>query len=604
MFVAAVGCAALDSSEQLRETVRAAPLALGSADSEDSTLGKVFSAPIEDGVRGDFTVEDIPSTAYVPLADREAKPSEPIPESPGKISERLQRELDEVLAGRAGERRVEVVVTFLDDIRIPRFPEPRDDLSRDADENRVVAAETERLAASIEASRASSYDEKAAEFARNFDAKEIGRFWLINGMTLELPIGAVAELSKRADIQHVELRLGDAGRPVNNVLDGRVMVQSDPYFSSSAFVGLLDSGVRSTHTLLASRLGVTRDCVNGTSNSCQTGAGLNPNDDCNHGTSAAAIMSGNSNSGNATRGVTGVTLDSFKTGPGCAVDIAATVRGFQAAVVVSDRVIVDEDQESGTETSAIATAADNAFNAGAVVISAAGNFGPGWSTVRTPGNAHKVLAIGAVDVTSGALQGFSGRGPTGDGRIKPDLLAPTNVTTASNASNTATWLFGGTSAATPFGGGTALLIRNFLRGTSWEIAPGLVNAFMIMSGDLRNFDNNNGAGVIRLPSNGNAWWGSVSVTNGQEVNVPINLGTPTAAIDAAIWWPESTSTHNDIDLRLIRPDTTWADSSTNINSVFEKVRTTTNLQTGTWNLRVRGYSVTGTQTVYYALHRR
>ena len=86
------------------------------------------------------------------------------------------------------------------------------------------------------------------------------------------------------------------------------------------------------------------------------------------------------------------------------------------------------------------------------------------------------------------------------------------------------------------------------------------------------------------------------------MDVPIGAGSPGVHVNAAIWWPEG-ATHNDVDLYLFRPDGSQADSSMTGGSVFEKVSATTNLQSGTWKLRVRGYSVTGTQTVYWAMHR-
>ena len=75
-------------------------------------------------------------------------------------------------------------------------------------------------------------------------------------------------------------------------------------------------------------------------------------------------------------------------------------------------------------------------------------------------------------------------------------------------------------------------------------------------------------------------------------------------MNAAIWWPEAPNAHNDIDLHMQRPDASVADSSLSGPSVFEKVGATTNLQSGTWTVRVYGYSVVGApQTVYWAVHR-
>jgi hypothetical protein len=68
-------------------------------------------------------------------------------------------------------------------------------------------------------------------------------------------------------------------------------------------------------------------------------------------------------------------------------------------------------------------AADMAAQRGILVVTAAGNEGPGSRSVWTPADGDSVLAIGAEDST-GAIAFFSSRGPTADGRIKPDFTAP------------------------------------------------------------------------------------------------------------------------------------------------------------------------------------
>src|SRR5436190_3306171 len=68
-------------------------------------------------------------------------------------------------------------------------------------------------------------------------------------------------------------------------------------------------------------------------------------------------------------------------------------------------------------------AADMAAQRGILVVTAAGNSGPGSRTVWTPADGDSVLAIGAED-SLGAIAIFSSRGPTADGRIKPDFTAP------------------------------------------------------------------------------------------------------------------------------------------------------------------------------------
>ncbi len=77
-------------------------------------------------------------------------------------------------------------------------------------------------------------------------------------------------------------------------------------------------------------------------------------------------------------------------------------------------------------------------------------------TVAVPSAASGALAIGAVHWWDHSLAPYSSQGPTHDGRLKPDLSAPTVVSTASQGFLS----FGGTSAATPhISGAAALLIQ-------------------------------------------------------------------------------------------------------------------------------------------------
>lgn len=72
---------------------------------------------------------------------------------------------------------------------------------------------------------------------------------------------------------------------------------------------------------------------------------------------------------------------------------------------------------------ALSRAVDLAVDEGLVVVAAAGNGGPGPKTVSSPGAAQKAITVGAVDKRK-AIAEFSSRGPTVDGRVKPDLVAP------------------------------------------------------------------------------------------------------------------------------------------------------------------------------------
>jgi serine protease AprX len=83
---------------------------------------------------------------------------------------------------------------------------------------------------------------------------------------------------------------------------------------------------------------------------------------------------------------------------------------------------------------------DRLVKSGVVVVTAAGNTGYGLlqaaqrttkvgivNTINDPGNAELALTVGSTHRDSPYTYGvsyFSSKGPTGDGRLKPDLLAP------------------------------------------------------------------------------------------------------------------------------------------------------------------------------------
>jgi serine protease AprX len=74
-------------------------------------------------------------------------------------------------------------------------------------------------------------------------------------------------------------------------------------------------------------------------------------------------------------------------------------------------------------TTIISKAAELAADKGILVVSAAGNAaGYPWYKITAPADADSILTVGAVD-SAGFIAGFSSRGLTYDGRIKPDVVA-------------------------------------------------------------------------------------------------------------------------------------------------------------------------------------
>lgn len=517
-----------------------------------------------------------------------------------------------------GER-IEVLVVFDDPVGIPRFPEPATGERGANGADRKYSARRDEIVKSLEARRAA--DQEPVAVLREFGAEIIERFWLINAVKVQIPAGAIEKLAANPRVIAIDPTATDIPPPqdadaTNDVDDGRAVIRSDPYFGlglNSGFIGLLDTGVRDTHEAFASpdNLDFLRDCVGGGAN-CNTGA-ITTTDPWPHGTASAAIISAGTGGGAAFRGVTDITLDSFRVygaadGTRGGLNVDAAVRGFQRAVAVGDRVIVGEIQLVSTNAfDALAVAADAAFDSGAVVVSANGNNPDGGTSVSSPAIAHKSLGVGRTDLGDAGPFPTSLRGPAPDNRLKPDIHAPSNTETARGSADDAYARFNGTSGATPYAAGAAALLRNWLRQFG-AIDPGQVYAQMIISGRRGGpVNNTNGAGLLALPVNGWAWWGKTEVSNRETIDIPLNIGSGHVLFDAALWWPEGrsggTEQHSDIDIRLIDPSGVTRTSGIMVSSVFERVQIAGAITPGTWTLRIHGFSTHAPdRPVYWSAH--
>lgn len=106
-----------------------------------------------------------------------------------------------------------------------------------------------------------------------------------------------------------------------------------------------------------------------------------------------------------------------------------------------------------------------------IICFAAGNSGYFLQTINTPATAKNCITVGSLtngSIGSNKVSDFSSKGPTRDGRIKPDLCAPgENILSASGTQfsddrNCSFKPLSGTSMATPTLAGGAILLRNYL----------------------------------------------------------------------------------------------------------------------------------------------
>jgi serine protease AprX len=147
---------------------------------------------------------------------------------------------------------------------------------------------------------------------------------------------------------------------------------------------------------------------------------------------------------------------------------------------------------------------------GMIICNSAGNEGGGaWHYMGVPADATGILAVGAVSA-DGKRASFSSFGPTSDGRIKPELVAPgDNIVVAGNV-GIALGLASGTSLASPMlAGALASLWSAFPKKTASEVLDAVFSA---ADQDERP-DNGRGYG---LPDMTEAWiqLGEMSIGNG------------------------------------------------------------------------------------------
>lgn len=148
--------------------------------------------------------------------------------------------------------------------------------------------------------------------------------------------------------------------------------------------------------------------------------------------------------------------------------------------------------------SAVTTkAADRAAALGIVVCNSMGNAGPGAGTMGAPADADSILSIGAVQ-SNGLIASFSSRGPTYDGRIKPEVCAQGYSTYCANPTSTTGYTFvSGTSLSCPLAGGCAAVVLS--AHPSWT--PMKVREALMMTASQHSApDNTYGWGIIDLKS--------------------------------------------------------------------------------------------------------
>ncbi len=235
-----------------------------------------------------------------------------------------------------------------------------------------------------------------------------------------------------------------------------------------------------------------------------------------------------------------------------------------------------------------------------------------------------------VSNNPGGMAAFSGRGPTDDGRVKPDICAPgTNIISSrTHASSAAGWgpydanyaYWGGTSMSTPQVAGSAALVREYYqREKGISASAALVKATLIAGAeDISPGQYGTGSHREILPApDPSQGWGRLNLKRAlypdpPTVNEFADESAPLATGEAReyqytvvnntvpfvvtlVWTDYPGAVHaakelvNDLDLSVVTPSGTTLSGTDRINNV-EQLRISSP-EIGTYKVRVTGYNV-------------
>jgi hypothetical protein len=264
-----------------------------------------------------------------------------------------------------------------------------------------------------------------------------------------------------------------------------------------------------------------------------------------------------------------------------------------------------------------------------------GNYGD--NSMGHPVNAKNIISTGGTEPGTQCRQFYttSTRGPTADGRRKPQLVSPAdNVVSADNADPSGYVAMSGTSMATPNMTAATALVRNYFRlgyyptgdtltGTPMEISAALNKAVAIVGADndMNGYtvpDNNVGWGRVDLDSSlyfagdtSKLWVldDTIGLETGDSVLIPIDVTGDEKPFRVTLCWTDYPGTMraayicvNDVDLTIYSPTGTAykgnvysggqsATGGINDSLNVEECTRINSPEVGSWGIKVKARNV-------------
>jgi serine protease AprX len=463
------------------------------------------------------------------------------------------------------------------------------------------------------------------------------RFSIIDGFAATMSKRQIEALAHEEGVKHIEENstaraLNDTAQQSFGVtkaridapnLDGDADGNAATYSKNDLVAAVIDTGIDTGHLDLdEGKVLAFKDFVNGRTTAY---------DDDGHGTHVSATLAGDGDArpDHLYKGVApAAALVGVKV-------LNGRGSGTEAAVIAGIDWVAQNKATYGIEainlslgiagcsdgTDGTSTAVDNAQAAGLVVAVAAGNEGPGTCTIGSPAAARKAITVGnmADFGPNGFYQDYqSSRGPTADGRVKPDVSSPGVSITSAQAGTTNGYIaFSGTSMATPFTAGVALLmldqspaltpqqVKDEIVGTAIDWARGGDNKTAGSVGPDIDYGTGRLDAYAALQSAGaplndppvaathELEEGTLSGT-GAQIDYPLEITNTTFPIAATMIIPAvsgATSTNPDFDIYLL--DSHGAELARGYTYLRQEQLGYKPTVTGTYTLRVKSYNGSG-----------
>ncbi len=284
---------------------------------------------------------------------------------------------------------------------------------------------------------------------------------LINSYVIEVSNKNLSKLKNKKNIHTLY-----QNRPINtqmNIVRNKVKCVNTKYTGKGVTIAFIDTGICKNNDF-DSRIKCFYDVINRKNYIY---------DDCGHGTHVAGICSGSGiNSNGKYKGIAPesdiVMIKALDyEGKGTASDVLNGIQWIADNHKKYNIRILNMSIGAGITNTKdpLVKASEILWDMGIVVVAAAGNNGPKKGTISSPGISRKIITVGSVDDIYASEKdtgkSYSGRGPTRDCIIKPDVVAPgTNIISCLCDERKNYKSLSGTSMSTPIvSGAIALLLE-------------------------------------------------------------------------------------------------------------------------------------------------